>query len=177
MRSILKLVLPSTVGLCFAFWLVTVQIARNTATPFWAYWWLSVVAIGAALLAGAWVALMLDDSAPRRGLGPDFRLTRRGPRLVELTRLSRREAFAVRQGDGQVAMSLYIEGLAGVLLGDMERSHSMSLGLPNDTGCWVWFSWIERGGRYYTKSVYIDDQTTSLDLRGILLERGETLQS
>ncbi len=177
MRSILKVVLPSALGLCFGFWFVTVQIARNTATPFWAYWWLSLVAVGAALLAGAWMVLMLDDSAPRRGRGPDFRLTRRGPQLVELSRLGRREALAVRQGDGQVGMTRYNEGMTGVLLGDMERSQAMTLGLPNDSGRWVWFSWIERGGRYYTKSVYVDEQTTSVDLRGIHLKHGEPLQS
>lgn len=130
------------------------------------------LALGAFLV---WAAAALFKRF--RAKQPDFILRSRGGTMWELERTGRKTAFVVTQGDGIVAGSHFGQMLSGGLVGDMVPGQRMTISLPNDTGCYVWYHWVSGDMRRYTKSVYVDPSTTEASFVGIAGKLNEPFQT
>lgn len=155
------------------FTLYVTLVSTTGGNPWPVSWtWVLIAAVG---LGGVlWLAAELPPHRPR---GHDFRITYRGGQVWELERLAPAEAFDVRLGDGRITGGSFPLGFEGQSLGDMRPGDVRSFEGPNDTGFWLPLHWIEQSGRYLTKSVLLEPQSSEVLVVGLPVRTGDPYQT
>lgn len=175
MRSLFSRIGTAGVAAAFAVYITVVSTYGSTHefNP-WPYPWLTYLGACGLVFGVVWIAA--ESPARRIRKGPDFVLRWRGPHMWEIERVRQMRAERVMHGDG-IVTTMSIRDVGTIDIGDMEPDARKIFGAPNDTECYVPFTWIERAGTYYSKSARLTPGPSEIAVVGIKVKPGQTIQT
>ena len=135
---------------------------------FWETIWSDVIALVFVAIVLGLGGIAVQKVRLRLGRRPDFVLRLRGAGQWEMQRTRRSNAYEIKMNHGYASGPLHQITESSGDRGDLASDEIMTIGFASNL---VWFSWIDRGGRKYSKTIDVADGSTSFRITGLKVDR------